>query len=161
MGAPERMLQTLEPDLIDVTLSCDTVQYSNNDLLADTQAISGAVFKDGGSAILKSLMVIDKDDNARAIDILIAEDTTSFGTENSAFAPADATTAKIQAVIEVGTADYSDFANAQVATKADLNVVVKASAGSNDLGIAAVYRDATGDTYTASGLVVRVGLVSN
>ncbi len=48
----------------DVTLSLDTSTYASGDVLADMQEIANAVRANGGSVVIQSLTVIDKDDRA-------------------------------------------------------------------------------------------------
>lgn len=149
-------------DLLEVTLTLDTNAYAQDDILAATQEIANAFRVAGGKAILQSLSIIDKDDNAAAIDILFLRSNTSVGTENNAENMSDATGEEILTEVEIIATDYVSYANFSRATKnasdAGMGVVLEPTAGTS-LYIAAVYRDAAGDTYTASGIVVKIGLL--
>ena len=146
-------------DLIEVILSLNTSQYASGDVLADTQEVAAA-FANGHPAVLYSLQVIDEDDQAGAIDFLFLRSNQSIGTENNAFAPADAVALEILTEVPVLAADYNDYTNNQQAIKqvsdTGMGVILKPTSGTS-LYIAAISRDTK--TYTAAGVRVRVGLV--
>ena len=146
-------------DVIEVILSLNTSQYASGDLLADTQEVAN-FFANGHPAVLYSLQVIDEDDQAGAIDFLFLRSNQSMGTENSAFAPADAAALEILTEVPVLATDYNDYTNSQQAIKqvsdTGMGVILKPTSGTS-LYIAAISRDTK--TYTAAGVRVRVGLV--
>ncbi len=145
-------------DVLEATLSLDTSAYADGDVLAATQSLDGDAFtENGGTAILQSIQVIDLDDQAKALDIVLLRSDTSIGSENSAVSVSDANADEILAIIPVTTADYVDLVNSQIAEIANIGKLIKAAAANDGLWIAAISRG-TG-TYTASGIKVRVGLL--
>ena len=154
------------PDqLVSVTFSLDTSAYASGDVLADTQAITDA-FRGRNQVLLASLLLLDKDDQAGALDILFLRSNTSIGTENAAYSPTDAVAAEILAVVEIAAADYYDMTNNQIVQKtlndgAGMGMMLTPGPGEIDhnLYVAAVSRGAK--TYTASGLVLTLGLLGS
>lgn len=145
---------SVNSDVVDVTLSLDTSAYADGDLLADVQKIDNILGQKGSGTIV-SVTVIDEDDQGQGFDLFFTGDDTSWGTENSALAVADAQIREVQAVVNVASGDYTDLVNGQVAFKNNINALVKAS--SDGLYVAAVSRG-TG-TYTASGLKLKIGII--
>lgn len=145
-------------EVVEVTLSLDTSIYADGDVLADFQALSGAVRLAGGKALIQSVSVLDKDDQGVAFDILLSQTAISLGTENAAPSISDANAATVQRVCRIEAADYIDLGGCRIATKAGIGLMVEAAAGSTGLFIGAITRGGT-PTYTASGLVVRLGLI--
>ena len=146
-------------DLFEVTLTLDTNQYASGDLLADTQEIAGACNTISGRAILRSIAVLDEDDQGGALDLLLLRSNTSMGTENGAFAPVDGDAEEILTVIEIASGDYVDFANSQMAMKTEMTGGVGAvlePASGTSLYVAVVSRDTK--TYSAAGIVLKIGL---
>jgi len=147
-----------QDEVFEVTLSLDTNAYADGDVLAATQELDGAAFtEDGGKAILQNVQVIDFDDQAQALDIVLLRSNVAIGTENSAVSVTDANVDEIVAIVEVATDDYVDLVNSQIAEVANIGKIIEAASSDDGLYIAAISRG-TG-TYTASGILVRVGLL--
>jgi len=141
----------------EITLSLDTNAYADGDVLAATQEIATAMRVNGGAGVLQSLVVLDKDDQAGALDILILRTTGSIGTENGAAGPTDAVADEIIATVEITSTDYVDLANSQIATKANLGILVDSATASQSLFVAAISRDTK--TYTAAGITLKLGFL--
>ncbi len=142
----------------DLTLSLDTSAYADGDVLADTQELASAIRLAGGSAVIQSMVVIDKDDQGQAMDVWVLDSNATLGTENSAVSISDANAAKILGKIAVGSGDYHDMGGVRVASLANLSLVVEVSSGTS-LYVGVVSRG-TG-TYTASGVVLRFGILQD
>lgn len=142
----------------DVTLSTDTSAYANADLLADTQTVSDVFNNNDGTGVIKSLVVIDTDDQTLySFSLWFLDSSGSLGSENSAPSATDAVCQTVLAKVDFATTDGLDLGGAKVYSKTDLYVPVRAIAGTNDLGLAAVVTTGT-PTHTASGVKVRIGL---
>jgi hypothetical protein len=146
-------------EVFEATLSLDdSGAYADGDVLADTQELDGAAFlANGATAILQSIQVIDLDDQAQPLDIVLLRSNVSLGTENSAVSVTDANADEIVAIVEIAAADYVDLANSQIAEAANIGKIIEAASADDGLWIAAISRG-TG-TYTTSGIIVRVGLL--
>jgi len=141
----------------EVTLSLSTDAYADADVLADTQEISDAVRVNAGTGVILSLVVLDKDDQGVALDVVFLRTNVSLGTENDAVTVTDANADEILGIVEVAASDYVDLANSQLASMTGLYIVVDAAAAATSLYVAAISRG-TG-TYTASGITLKIGLL--
>jgi len=151
-------LMVSQDALFEATLSLDTNAYADGDVLAATQQLDGTAFtENGGIAIVQSIQVIDLDDQAQDLDILLLRSNVSIGTENSAVSVSDANADEIVAIIQVTSTDYVDLVNSQIAIIDNVGQMIEAASDDDGLYIAAISRG-TG-TYTASGIIVRVGLL--
>ena len=145
-------------DWFTTTLTLDTSAYAQHDVLAATQTLTAALRENGGRGTIMSVTLVDKDDNGRDIDVYFFKDDVTFGTENSAISISDADAASRQCAVHILSSDYDDFIGSQVAQIDNIGCVVEGATGADDLYVAAAYRDATGDTYTASGIVLSIGI---
>ena len=144
-------------DLYEATLSLDTSAYADGDVLADTQLLDANAFvANGGKLFIQNIHVIDVDDNGGALDIVLLKSNTSLGTENSALSISAANGDEVVLVKQIYTTDYIDMGNFRWAT-VQVGETIKAASDSTALYIGAVSRDTK--TYTASGLIVRVGVL--
>lgn len=144
-------------DLIDVTLSLDTLIYAAGDVLADTQALANAVRVNGGRAILQSLTVVDEDDQGQPLDLVFFGATQSLGIENAAVSITDLAARDILGIVPVVAADFIDLGGVRTATLRNVGLLLEAAAASRDLFVGAISRG-TG-TYTLNGLRLRLGLL--
>ena len=151
----------LESNVLEVTLSLDTNIYASGDVLAATQEMANAVRVNGGTAVLQSLVLLDKDDQGGALDLLILQTTQDIGTENAAHAISDDEADEILTIIPIAAGDYYDLTNSMLVRKnssdSGMGMVLKAAAGSTSLFIAAISKGAK--TYTASGINLKLGLL--
>lgn len=142
-------------NVIDVTLVADTNIYTNNDVLAVPQEVTGVFRQQGGRVKLTSVVVLDGDDQGTALDLVFMNATGTLGTINSAISISDADAAKIVGHLPVAAGDFKDYINSQIAVKTACELVMEAAASSTSLWIAAVVRSGT-PTYTASGLKLKL-----
>lgn len=134
----------------------DTVIYAAGDVLFDTTAIAGAVRVSGASAVLRSLSLIDKDDNAAAqIDLVFLSANVSLGTINAAPSITDANATKILAIVPVAAANFIDVGGAKVATVPGLDVRLTPDTGTT-IYVAAIARGTP--TQTALGITLNLQL---
>jgi hypothetical protein len=145
-------------DLIPLTLSLDTLAYSDGDVLADMQALTDFLRAEGGRAIIQSLTVLDKDDQGVAFDVLVSPNANSLGSENSAPAISDANAEGLQRLCRVETSDYIDLGGCRLATVRNLGLVVEAAPGSTTLYVGAITRGGS-PTYSAAGLILYFGVL--
>lgn len=145
---------------VDVTLSLDTSAYASGDVLADTQVVTNATRVADLGGIIHSVEVIDQDDQGAAFDIYFLDSNVSMGTENSAPNISDANAAKIMARVQVGTGDYYDLGGVKIADMTGLGRIVKPASGTRNIYVAVVNGTGT-PTYTASGIILRIGILQD
>lgn len=144
-------------DVITVTptvLNADA--YDAGDTVFDATVITGAVRVSGGSSLLQSVVVADKDDQKAQLRLVFFDSTVTFGTADSAPSLSDADSLKCVGSVEIAVGDYIDFGGVSVATKTAVGLLCKA-AGSANLYVAAM--TASAPTYSTGGLQLRLGFL--
>lgn len=85
-----------------------TPAYTSGDALGTVNQIANAVRFSGGGGIIQSITVLDKTQAQRAaFDIFLFNASITATTDNAAFAPTDADSAKCVGIISVLTTDYN------------------------------------------------------
>lgn len=146
-------------DSKEITLSLDTNIYASGDVLADTQEIHHVVTQKGGTGIIHSVILLDKDDQAQDLDLVFLRSNVSIGTENAAVSITDTNADEIIGVIEIAAGDYIDLANSQIVTKTNVGIGFQANVDTQSIYVAAISRG-TG-TYTASGITIKVVILQD
>lgn len=147
---------------VDVTLSLDTNQYADNDLLFDTQIVTGCCRAADVPTWCVGFRVLDEDDQtAFDMDLLFLSTSTSLGTENDAIGVSDANARNILGIVQVTQAGTpsSDLANNTALyigpNHKDMPVFIVPASGTANCYIAGVLRSGT-PTFTASGIRIRM-----
>lgn len=144
--------------VLDVTLSLDVSgAYADNDVLAATQEITHAFLRNGGRAILDTVVLLDEDNQAQDVDLFFFNANSALGTENSAISITDADARTIIGFVSILTTDYSALVNSAVAVKRDLGLHMQAGSSTSSLFVAAAVRSGT-PTYTASGIKLKLAM---
>lgn len=138
----------------------NAVAYTAGDILFDTTAIAGATRYGDGAAVLQSLVINDKDDQAAAtLDLYILNANNSFGTRNSAPSITDANADAIIGRVSIAVADWTDLGGCKIAVKTGINMVIKPATNTTTLYVAAI----TGGTptTTTAGMTLRFGFTQD
>lgn len=145
---------------INVDLTLQAAAYDAADVIAETQVVENAFRAIGLGGILQSVEVVDKDDQGVALDIYLLDENVSMGTENSAPSIADPSIASIMTRVQVGTGDYYDLGGGRIADLQNLARVIRPKPGTRDMYVAVVNGAGT-PTYTASGVILRLGILQD
>ena len=145
-------------DIKTVILSLDTNAYAQNDVLADRQKVEQVTPVGAGGGVISSVVLKDFDDNARAITLIFLDANVSIGTENDPVSISDANAAHIIGAVKITASDYVDMVNSQFAEIRNINMSFECRVDTQNIYVAAIYRDATGDTYTANGIQLDIKL---
>ena len=150
------------PDtVITVTPVCDTNAYSAGDLIFDAVEVPLAVREPGGTAILQTLVILDKADQQVPFTLIVANAATDFGTINSAPDPDDTECQTVIGWVPVAASDYIDLGGADIACICNIGLLVKAAAGTRSIWLAAMNGTGT-PTYGAAGaLVLQLGFLQS
>ena len=141
-----------------LTLSLDTSAYANGDLLADTQVIDNALRLTGGTGRIRSIAVLDEDDQTPyTFTVFVLDANVSLGTENSAISVTDANARNLIAAVDFATTDCRDMINSRFYYKSGLDIPITAISATDDIAIALAVITGT-PTHTASGIRVRIGI---
>jgi len=146
--------------VVTITPTLDTNAYTSGDLLFDSTEIANAVRVNGGTCIVQSITIIDKDDQLKAMKLIFADAATDFGTVNSAPDPDDTEVATVVGHYEVSIDDSAnniDLGGASVHCHRNVGLVLKAGAATTSLWVAGMTMGAP--THTASGLVIKLGIL--
>jgi hypothetical protein len=139
-----------------VTAVLDTAIYAAGDVLFDTTLVSGIVPVAGSALELRSIEVLDEDDQGVALDIVFLDAAVTLGTFNNAPVITDANARAILGIVSVPAANFIDLGGCRVATVQNVGLSLQAAANGQDLYIAGITRGGT-PTYTASGLKIKLG----
>lgn len=145
--------------VIDVTFSGNSAAYVAGDVIGATQTLTNAMRINGGTGILQSIRLLDQDDLAQAIDVVIFQNTQSLGTDNAAVDISDANAIDKLGHVSITAADYIDLINSRSATKTNTGLGVQSAATSRDLFVGLILRG-TG-TYTPNALRLRMTFLSD
>jgi hypothetical protein len=145
-------------DIVTVTPTLDTSIYASGDILFTTTAVSNAVRANDGLAMLNSLVVVDKDDQKPEFALKFWSSNVTYGTFNAAPSISDADAANCLGRINIVAADYDDDGGVSTAFKDNIGKLLKAASGTRTIYITGKLTAGT-PTHTASGLVIRLGLV--
>ena len=156
----DKKLNQMKVDIVSITPGTTTNACSDGEIIWDNEKLENLVGVKGGSCILQSITLIDDDDHGGAIDLVFFNASSSLGTEGSAVSTADG--AVPDAILGVVTvSNYFDGVNWKVGTKNNIGLVLKASSDSRDIYVGAVNRSGGALTYTAAGLLLKVGVVQD
>lgn len=141
-----------------VTPGCATTAIGAGSIAFNGTEIAGALRVSGGTGVLESVTVIDRDDQGIALDLVFTDGSASFGVLGAAPAAADVLGDKVLGVVHVAAADYVDLGNFRAATVAGINLTVKGNA-TTSLWVAALANGSA--TFTASGLTIKAGILQD
>lgn len=145
------VVQSHTPSLLAGTLDQD-------DVLADTEVISGVFRADDKGGILESMTLLCGDDVGEDLIVYFLDANVAMGTEGAAVSISDANAANILGSVTIAAADYTDLIGSQIATVKNIGLMLKPASGTDDLYIAIVGGATNTGTYTASGIVLRLGI---
>lgn len=140
-----------------LTLTLDTSIYASGDVLANTQPLPGALRRMDSKGILRTLTVIDKDDQGAAMDVYFFSRNVSLGAENGTPSITDADAEYYLGHISVESADYKDLGGAKVACIKNENIELSSLDSTRNVYVAVVTRGTP--THTAGGVILGFGIL--
>lgn len=129
-----------------------------DDVVADTEVISGIFRANDKGGILRSLTLLDGDDVGEDLIIYFLSANVGMGTEDAAVDITDAEAEDILGSVTIAAADYTDLIASQIATVTGINLALMPASGTDDLYIAIVGGATNTGTYSAGGLVLRLAI---
>tara|TARA_R100000458_G_C8200363_1_gene191108 strand:+ start:355 stop:861 length:507 start_codon:yes stop_codon:yes gene_type:complete len=154
-------LSKMDVDLIDVATVADTEAHADGDVIVQSVEIPNAASVEGGSGIIQSIMLLDADDEAPAVDIVFSSNNTDLASgSGEPVNISDANAASLYGFVNVS--NYTDLIGCQMATKTNIGMVFKASSGTRSIYMHIINR--SGGTYTNAGsgdLKLRIGIVKD
>ena len=160
-----KKLNQMNVDIIDVTLTTVAAAIGNNEVISQSIEFADAVAVKGGSGIVQSIVLLNKDNTTEspAIEILFAEDDSAIASdEGNAITASDTTLFKLQGSVTVSNWSVLKPSDNELATKSGIGLAIQAVSGSRDVYIHAVNR--SGGNYTPSGtdvLRMKIGILQD
>ena len=162
----QEKLNKMDVDLISITPTVSAGTDAAGDLLFDSIEIENAVAVNGGTSILQSIAVFSNDDNLPSIDLLFYQVTQDFGTAGTAIT-GTMTAAEANAAVLLGHVAVTDWcilanADAHLATKTNVGLILKAAAASTSIYMAGIVRSACASAWGATSDVdIRLGIMKD
>ena len=161
----QERLGKMDVDLIDVTLTTVAAAIGNNEVISQSIEIENAVAVSGGSGIIQSVMLLDEDDEAPAIELLFSQVSTAITDAASevignSVADLDATFRSFLGATTVSS--WSDLVDAQIGVKSNIGLAIKAASGATSIWVHAINR--SGGNYTPAAttdLKLRIGIIKD
>lgn len=143
--------------LIAVTPTISTSAYQAKDAIGGVMTFANAARLSAGGGIVESLVIVDKDQELAAMDLVLLSATVAgTTTDNAAWDPTDADLANVVGVIPILSGDYADFNDNSVASRSGIGMAY--TCASTSLFGVLVARSAP--TYTGtSDISVILGLI--
>lgn len=147
-------------DLVEVTPALDTSAYASGDFMGDVWTITDAVREDSSFSVLQDVVVLDKDLQTLGMTIhLFNESPTIASADNAALDISDTEAEKYIGSVEVVAGDYSLVtASNSAANVKNIGLVLK---GDSDGNVYGILESDGAPTHTASGLVLKFGLLQD
>jgi|SRR3990167_927335 len=132
--------------------------YTSGDQVGAISTVADATDWSGSCSILKCVTILDGAKQNKALDLLFfSSSPTVTSIDNGTFALLDSEMlGKCLGKISIAVTDYADADASSLATKLDLDLILKSAPGSKNLFCILVARDAP--TYTNGDLKVLLGL---
>ena len=142
-------------DVFTVTPTLDTSTYADADVLFNPVLIEGIFGHKNDACMIRSITMIDADDQGVPCEIYFTTNSTDFGTINATANIADNTGIAGAVTMTYFDTD-NDIDNHRISSIKDINMVVKANGVNENLYIAGI-TTGTPD-HTASGLNIKIGV---
>lgn len=145
--------------VLEITFTTPAEAVDLGDVLADTQEIPNAFTVPGGTAVVESITILDKDDQGILGTMIFLRRNVSVGTEDAAPSITDANAAEVLGLVPIAATDYIDLTGCKIATLKNIGLSLQAAPESTSLYVALL----TGGTptHTANGLSAKIGLLRN
>ena len=155
----------MDIDLIDVTLTTVAAAVADNEVISQSIEIENAVAVNAGTGIIQSVILLDEDDEAPAVELLFSQVSTAITDAASevignSVADLDETFRSFLGAVTVST--WSDLVDAQIGVKSNIGLAIKAAAGTKSIWVHAINR--SGGNYTPAAttdLKLRIGIVKD
>ena len=125
--------------------------YAAKDAVGGLLTFAGAARANGGTGSIKSIQITDLGQQMADVDLVLFDRSVTAPTDNAAFDPSDAEAGQVVAVVKFVAADYADFTDNAVASKA-VDIPYKLEAATTSLFGVLVARGTP--TYTSTSDVV-------
>ena len=159
-SAAER-LNSMAVDLIDVALTRTGTSVADGQVISESIEIPNAVAVTGGSAIIQSIILHNRDDDVESptVELLFEPDNMVAGTMAGI---SDSEAITIQGATTISNWSVLKPSNNEIAFKGNIGMVVKAASDSKSIYVTVINR--SGAIYTPSSensLTAKIGIVKD
>ena len=144
---------------VTVTPVVQAAAYAAGDVVAVPIVITGLFGGFNPNVLLQSLHILDKGDQAAALDIIFFKSPVTLGTINAAVSISDVNALEIIGVVEVVADDYVDLIGSQYAIPQFNPMVLSSGDHSVQNGYVAVVARGTPTYASTSDLVLQLGII--
>tara|TARA_R110000824_G_scaffold235592_1_gene424388 strand:- start:3 stop:476 length:474 start_codon:yes stop_codon:yes gene_type:complete len=145
---------------VTVTPVCDATQVTDGQIIFNPVKVPTACGRDG-AALLRSVVLLDQDDQAAAVDLYFMQVSKDLGTIGAIISITDANlllAKPLGCLTMPAVSGLGDYILGGISTLSDINLVVQSDGDDNDEGAIYVAGVSTATkTYTASGLQLTFG----
>ena len=150
--------------LITVTATTDAEQINQNKVVAQSIEIPKAVRRKNGTAIIKSLILIDETNSTLECDVIFASANTAITDDEGKavgedVADLDSTINLFQGHISVASADYTDLVDTRLATKSNIDLMVQTAKDDSSLYMHIINRGSAVTFGETNDVKVRIGFL--
>ena len=160
-GLPPAGVTVKSRVVVDFAPTCVASAIDQDDVVADTQIVTGCFRGTDKPALLQSLTLLDKDDVGEDLIIYFLNANVGMGAEDAAVDITDAEAENILGYVVIVAADYQDLINSQVVNIRNIDLPLIPVTNTSDLYIAIVGGVSNTGTYTAAGLTLRLGILQD
>ena len=157
----QEKLNKMDVDLITVVPTCEASAIDQHDVLFDFTEIPNAVSVEGGSSLLQSIMVLDKDHQGGQIDLVFCNAPAATANLGALDDVVDLTDEEADALLGfevIGT--YMDGVAWELSNKKNIGLVLQAAEDSTSIYVGGIIREASKD-YSADGLTLKFGIIKD
>lgn len=143
--------------LVPVIPVLDTNAYAIGDVMFDTTEIPLAMRINAGTGLRQTIYLIDKSDQAPALELVFLSANVPFGTPNATPSLTDANAENFMGYELVGTNEWRDYGGCRCAQLTNLGKHVQAAQGSRSIYVAAIINSVM--TFPLGSIVLRSGFL--
>jgi len=136
----------------DIIFTTPTTTLAAGDVAADTQVLANFFRANDAEGMLQSITLTDEDDQGANLYIVIFQNNSSLGTEDSPPSVTDANGRNILGTIKVDSADWVDLGGIKIWSKTGLGLGLRPNTGTADIYVAILVGATSTPTYTVNGL---------
>ena len=153
-------------DVITVTATTDAETIGQYKVVAQSIEIPFAVSEPGGSAIIKSLTLLDEANTSKVCDVIFSSVSTAISDDEGKavgedVSSLDSALRSVQGHVNIVAGDYIDLIDARVATKSNIQLAVQAASGSTSLYLHIVNQGSAVTFGATTDVKVKIGLLKD
>ena len=154
-------------DVRTVTATTDAETIGDNKVICQSVEITGAFSSKNNGSMIQSITILDETTTGPAVDVVFSTSNTAISDDEGKavgedVADLDDMLANVVGHVSVVAGDYTNLIDSSIATKSNINLVVKGDGSSNSLYMHIINRSGGNWVATATdNMRVKIGFVKN